>query len=197
MENLSLDKRGRFKRSLKLHPLLVALIVLAVFVSVYFLSRESLRVWAFNRVMYQTDQWDKDGVLMQGTTFTCVPASVVMLLRDQGIFSSTLDVMGMCDTNTEGTDPASIPAIGENFGFTVTKRTLGFDDLMALNLPVVAMLTYRDMYHAVYVKPDQEKGWLDVKDPSMGRLYIAKNQAEEYFGSDKWECYVFAGQGRR
>jgi hypothetical protein len=47
------------------------------------------------------------------------------------------------------------------------------------------------MTHAVYAKPDKAHGWLEVKDPSVGKSTIDKAHMKEYFGSDEVDCYLF------
>ena len=196
MQRLVLDKKGRLKR-VAVTPAIVVLILMAViFAGVFFLTRKSLRFYAINKVLFQQDQWNKDGVLMQETRFTCVPASLVMLLKDKGITTDTFDITQLAGTNTEGTDCSVIPSIGEHFGFHVREETIGYDAIMAENLPSILTFTWQNMFHAVYAKPDKEHGWLEVKDPSVGLSTIDKKNWKEYFGTDEVDCFLFEGKGK-
>jgi len=191
MQRLVVDKKGRFKKVFGLPAWVALLLALIVFGLFFGLTRGWLRFSAVNQVLLQNEQWNSDGVLMQGTRFTCVPASLVMLLRDQGIYTTTLDVMEIAGTNTEGTDCSQIPKVADAFGFRVRQERLGFDALMSTDLPAIATFTYEGEFHAVYARPDRRHGWLVVKDPSVGLSTIDKNNMSEYFGVEELDCYLF------
>jgi predicted double-glycine peptidase len=191
MQKITFDKYGRIKKIFGLPAWANLLIFSVAFAGVYYATRTWLRVYAVNQVLIQDDKWSKDGVLMQTTRFTCVPASIVMLLKDQGIDSDTYEIVTLTKTNTEGTDPAEILAVGKHFGFSVITERMDFNRFMKRNLPAVVTFTWQNEFHAVYVRPDKEHNVLDVKDPSMGRLYFKEDQVKDYFGSDEWDCYLF------
>jgi hypothetical protein len=191
MQRLVFDKHGRVRKVFGLPPFFGFLLVVAVFAGIFAVTRYWLRFYAVNVVLLQDENWNDDGVLMQSNKFTCVPASVVMLLKEAGARTDTLAITEMCGTNTEGTNPDDIIAIGEHFGFDVRKENLDVGGLMDENLPAVVTFTWQDTLHAVYVKPDRRKGRLVVKDPSMGLLYVNGENAREYFGTDKVDAYIF------
>jgi ABC-type bacteriocin/lantibiotic exporter with double-glycine peptidase domain len=162
-----------------------------VFAGIFLLTRYWLRFYAVNTVLLQNENWNDDGVLMQSNRFTCVPASLVMLLKDSGASTTMLQITEMSGTNTEGTNPDDIIGIGSRFGFDVKKQMLDVDGLLNANLPAIVTFTWENSLHAVYVKPDQDEGWLVVKDPSMGLLHVNNQNALEYFGSAKVDAYLF------
>ena len=194
MQRLVFDKHGRARKILGLPPFLAFLLAVLVFAGILLLTRYWLRFYAVNTVLLQNENWNDDGVLMQSNRFTCVPASLVMLLKDSGIRTTMLEITEMSGTNTEGTDPDDIIGIGRHFGFDVRKQMLDVDGLMRADLPAIVTFTWENSLHAVYVKPDHRNGWLIVKDPSMGLLHVNNENALEYFGSDKVDAYLFDRQ---
>jgi hypothetical protein len=191
MQKLIISKNGQVRKVFGLPPVLGCLLVIIVFAGVFALTRGYLRILAVDQVLLQGENWNKDGVLMQGNKYTCVPASVVMLLKDEKVTTDTLEITELGGTNTEGTECGDIPKIGEHFGFNVRQERLGFDKFMETGLPAIISFKWQGTLHAVYAKPDRQNGWIVVKDPSVGLSTIDKKNMKEYFGTDEVDCYLF------
>jgi hypothetical protein len=182
MQRLVVSKSGHFTKVFGLPPIIGWLLAIAVFAAIFFLTRAWLRMYAVDQTLLQADRWNKDGVLMQGTKYTCVPASLVMLLKEQGISTDTYEMTERSGTNTEGTECGNIPKIGEHYGFKVTQKKLNYDNFMSTNLPAIVTFTWHDMFHAAYARVDKEKGYIVVKDPSVGLSTLDKKNWRKYFG---------------
>ena len=146
---------------------------------------------ALNQLRDSKDSWTSDGILEQATDFTCVPSSIVMLLRDEGINTTTYEVAIVADTDIRGTDGSGIVKAAGHFGFHTRKSKLTFDQFMSSNLPGILIFRRHGTKHAAYILPSVDPGLMMAKDPVDGILYFSKDDANEWFGSDMWEVYLF------
>ena len=166
-------------------------------VALFGLTWLGVGVWARAAAMRDlathTDHWDDSGILQQETNYTCVPASIVMLLKDAGIDSTTYEAATVAGTDIRGTDGGGIIQAGEHFGFDVIHERMDFDEFMARGLPAIVILKYNGIPHAAYVLPIEEMGAVEVKDPIQGLLHFYKDGADEYFGMERWDVYLFEG----
>ena len=135
--------------------------------------------------------WDADGILMQNTKWSCVPCSIVMILDDEGIESTTAEIAWISGTDLTGTASEGIIMAGNYYGFDVIETKMGFDELMDADTPAIVFFPWENYLHAVYVRPDRENNWLEVKNPAMGLYYTNKELVMNHFGSDYWDVFLF------
>lgn len=154
-------------------------------------TRLGVRVYVICRIWEQLENWDKDEILIQSTKFSCVPCSIVMLLKDEGIEASAARVAWIAGTDLKGTTPGGIKRVGRYYGFEVRETEMGFDELMEANLPAIVEFRHEGILHAVYVRPDPENGRLIVKNPSVGLVYTQRSDVGRHFGSDWWDVFLF------
>jgi len=150
------------------------------------------RAAALRDLAQHTDHWNPDGILQQETNYTCVPASIVMLLKDHGVDTTTLEVATISGTDVRGTSGGGIVETGRHFGFNVSHEFLDFDEFLSRGRPAVVVFRYNGIRHAAYVWPILSLGLIEVKDPVQGLLHFQKDGASEYFGRDRWDCYLFS-----
>jgi len=184
-------KRARSQAPGKIPGWIPLVLVALFFVLVWVGTRLAVRgyvVWAIDR---QGANWDSDGVLIQNTRFSCVPCSIVMLLKDQGVDAGAGEVAWISGTDTKGTSPEGIKTVGNYYGFIVEAKKMGFAELMEKNLPAVVEFTWEGTLHAVFVRPDRKNQYLVVKNPSRGLTFVYENGARQYFGSDTWDVFLF------
>ncbi len=184
-------RRPASRASGKIPGWIPLLLVALFFVLVWVGTRLAVRgyvVWTIDR---QGANWDSDGVLVQNTRFSCVPCSIVMLLKDRGVDAGAGEVAWISGTDTKGTSPEGIKTVGNYYGFIVDEKKMGFAELMEKNLPAVVEYTWEGTLHAVYVRPDRKNQYLVVKNPARGLTYVYENGAGQYFGSDTWDVFLF------
>ena len=112
-------------------------------------------------------------------------------MKDAGIDSTTYDVALVAGTDIFGTDEKGIVRAGKRYGFNVTRKVMSFDDFIQARLPAILEFRYKGTKHAAYIKPGKVRRVMVVKDPVDGLLLFDKSGAEEHFGGDKWEIFLF------
>lgn len=137
------------------------------------------------------DQWTEDGILVQPTDYSCVPAAIVMLLTEQGFKPSLLEIAEITGTDLRGTNPWGISKAGNFYGFDVIHKRMTFEEFMASGSPAIAVFRYKGIRHAAYISQIREYNILRVKDPVQGLLHFEEDGANEYFDGDLWDCYIF------
>jgi hypothetical protein len=161
----------------------------------FWIAWTGVAIWArqsaLNQLKDMRDNWVEDGTLQQSTDFSCVPTSIVMLLKDENINTTVYDVALVSDTDVRGTDGAGIVKAAEYFGFHTKKSRLTFEQFMGSNLPGILIFRRHGDKHAAYILPNVDPNTLEVKDPVDGLLYFTKAEAEDWFGSKEWEVYLF------
>jgi hypothetical protein len=167
------------------------LIGVIVFASGWYGVGRWARWVALNDLASNQDHWSADGVLEQDTDYTCVPASIVMLLKDKGIDTTTYDVAVVAGTDIFGTDGSGIIEAARHFGLHARREMMTFDDFMSAGLPGILEFRYKGTKHAAYILPVPQLDMMQMKDPVDGLLYFDKPTAAEHFGSDRWEVYLF------
>ncbi len=169
--------------------------VWGIAVALFFVAWSGVGIWArwsaMRELSAHTDKWSEDGVLEQETSYSCVPVSIVMLLRVAGISSTTFEVAKIAGTDIHGTAAGGIIRAGRHFGFDVERRIIGFDEFIEEGKPAIVEFRYRGIRHAALVTPVPDVGAIDVKDPVQGHLMFWKEGADDYFGSDRWVCFLF------
>jgi predicted double-glycine peptidase len=135
---------------------------------------------------------DKDGVIIQQTNYACAPASLAMLMKDQGIKVSVYEMAKAAYTGIFGTWSRSIPIAGRKYGFKVEVRYMDFEQIIDTNLPMIIEEKEYKQVHVVYAVPDLASRVLHVKDPSEGFSLLDKNTFYEYFPKkEKKKCFIF------
>ncbi|MFH1676659.1 MAG: cysteine peptidase family C39 domain-containing protein, partial [bacterium] len=123
------------------------------------------------------DRWDENGVLMQETNYTCVPVSIVMLLREYGVETNTYDVALVAGTDIFGTSGAGIIRAGRHFGFDVTDKKMTFMEFTENGESGIIQFRSNKIKHAAFIKPVSGSQMIEVKDPSQGLLFFDKDGA--------------------
>jgi ABC-type bacteriocin/lantibiotic exporter with double-glycine peptidase domain len=137
------------------------------------------------------DIWTREGILNQPTDYSCVPAAITMLLTEQGFSPTLYEIAEMSGTDTRGTSGSGIIKSGKNYGFDVIHRRLTFDEFMGIGLPGIIMFKHQGLKHAAYISVVREFNLLRVKDSVQGLLHFERDGANEYFGGEIWDCYLF------
>jgi len=166
-------------------------IILFIFLVIVGITRYGVRGFAAYNIYARGEERDRENVLLQKTRYSCVPCSLVMLLEDQNIDVSAAEIAWISGTDLYGTNPEGIVAVGNAYGFDVVEAEMNFDELMDANKPAILYFNWSGNLHAVYVKPDRRNNYLIVKNPAMGLTRVYKNGVWEYFGSDRWNVYLF------
>ncbi len=175
----------------KLPQWAIWMIGVALFAAAWFGVAVWARASALNALSKHIDNWDDSGILEQETSYTCVPASIVMLLKDHGIDTTTYEIAVISGTDTRGTGGNGIIKTGEHFRFNVTHEHLAFDEFFERGLPAIVIFRYKGIRHAAYVSPMPDVGYIEVKDSIQGLLHFKKEGADDYFGGEKWDVYLF------
>jgi hypothetical protein len=103
-------------------------------------------------------------------------------------------VAKVAGTDIRGTSATGIVKAGEHFGFKVEHRVMGFNEFFNTNLPTIIEFRYNGIKHAAFAQVWPEQNVIEVKDPVQGLLYFNKETADEYFGSEEWQCFLFERQ---
>ena len=128
------------------------------------------RAYALHDLSNRVDEWSDEGVLIQETNYTCVPSSLVMLLKNREINITTLDATRVAGTSFFGTDGSGIIKAGKHYGFDVHNRKIGAEELLSLNEEVIVIFRYKGIMHAAAVAPIADMGMFDVRDSVEGRM---------------------------
>ena len=136
------------------------------------------------------DSWTADGILEQTTNYTCVPSAIVMLLKDQGISTTTYEVAVLAGTDIRGTDGHGIIKAGEHFGFLVERKLMTSEEFLRASRPGIVAFRRTGTRHAAYVKP-ADPGLIEMKDSVDGLMLFDAQTANEWFGRRRWEVYLF------
>ncbi|HDS30527.1 MAG TPA: hypothetical protein ENN67_05720 [Firmicutes bacterium] len=170
-------------------------LVWSIAICLFIASWIGVDIWARKTAMddlaKHTDRWDEFGILQQETSYTCVPASIVMLLKSQGIDTTTYEVAKIAGTDIRGTGSSGIIRAGRHFGFSVNTRRMNFHEFYGAGLPAIIEFRHEGINHAAFVRPVSDVRMIEVTDPIQGLLYFKKKNADEYFGSEKWRCFLF------
>jgi len=175
----------------KLPQWAIWLFAAVLFCIAWYLVSVCARAAALAELKKHTDHWDDSGILNQETSYTCVPASMTMLMKDQGIDTTTYDMAVATGTDIRGTDGGGIVRGGREYGFEVEHIKLGFDEFMERDLPGIVIFSYKKIRHAAYILPMRDVGYIQVKDSIQGLLHFEKDGANDYFESEEWDVYLF------
>lgn len=166
-------------------------IALVLFCLAWLAVMQYARWLAIRDLALTGDSWSDDGVLIQTTNYTCVPAALVMLLKDFGINVSTKDIAKEAGTDIFGTSAAGIFRVGKKYGFKVIRQKMDFSRFADTRLPGIILFRSKGIKHAAYLKYNKEFGVLEVKDPVDGLLKLNEQDAIKHFGNQRWEVFLF------
>lgn len=164
-------------------------------IALFSLAWFAVSVWARHAALVDlakyTDNWTPDGILQQETNYSCVPAALVMLLDDEGIDTTTLDVAGFAGTDIRGTSGGGVIKVGDRFGFDVIHQRMTFDKFLSQDLPAIIIFKYNGIRHAAYITRLTDLNLIRVKDSIQGLLIFQKDEADDYFEAENWDLYLF------
>ncbi len=127
-----------------------------------------------------------DGVVLQSSSATCVPASGANITLLLGVHTSERELADLFHTTREGTFPAQALAGMEQMGIRGRKVTLTDGDATRLKPP--AMLFILGDTHAVtYV--NSTNGIIELWDPSSGKRFIPQRQMRDLWQGHAIEFY--------
>jgi len=171
----------------KVFLIVIALLLVAFWGTDYYTYKLAL-----DDLRYTPDLISKDGVIMQMTDYACAPASLAMLMREQGIVVTTYDMAKSAYTGIFGTWSRAIPIVGREYGFKVTEKWMDYNEIIDTNLPMIIIERDGSSVHAVYAVPDLASRILHVKDPSVGYSIFDERNFYMYFTPRlKKNCFVF------
>ena len=136
-------------------------------------------------------KYDENHVLRQKTNYSCATCSIYMLLQDENVDVSLFRVGLTAKTMWYGTSTTNIAKAGQKFGFRIDRGMADFDSLMAANAPAIVSYYEHGWPHAVYVRPDQEAGYLIVKNPANGLIFTRREFFSSHFFANEVEAIVF------
>lgn len=153
-----------------------------------------LHWYTLNAIIPAYTEVDAHGIVHQSTDFTCVPAALTTLLRQQGIKAEQREVTQRLGTTVFGTWPEMIPRAGRHYGFQVTRERLDFAALCAAEDPLLLHNRYAEGLHVNYIPPGRltpqfaavlfpghPGPFLPVMDPVDGLVLLDQQGFAEYF----------------
>jgi hypothetical protein len=180
-----------FKIAGKLPQWAYWIIALAVFAVGWFGVGLWARHIAIRDLSASNDVWSPDGVLVEETDYTCVPASIVMLLKDYGYVTTTYKVALTAGTDIFGTSGSGIIKVAHEYGFSVKRTKMGFDEFLAQYSPGIIEFRVKGGKHAAYIMPITGSDQMKMMDPVDGLMFLSKSDAESHFNSTSWDTYLF------
>jgi Peptidase C39 family len=126
----------------------------------------SIRAW-WNGALYQGE----DGVIRQQTKYDCGVVCLQMVLRDRGITAQLGDLRLSAQTNQLGTSLLGLKWAAEKYGVKTSAWRLNRNDLLRIQLPVIAFV---DGNHFVVINNVNNDGTLIILDPARGRLQFTE-----------------------
>ncbi len=112
----------------------------------------------------------RDGVILQSTPASCVPASAANVAKILGVNTSEAEMARFCDAHTDGTYPAQALAGLQRIGISGRKVSEPNHDIRAIKPP--AILFFLDDTHAV-VYVSLSNGLAEIWNPSVGKTWLA------------------------
>lgn len=128
-----------------------------------------------------SDARTPDGVILQTSAFTCVPASAANALTVLGISASEREMARLAGTTVLGTSPGEVIGCLRKEGVSARKALLSVDDLRHLGSPAILLVDYPGLgplSHAIMF--DHFEGDIaHVIDPLTGRAKLTIPSLEE------------------
>ena len=124
-----------------------------------------------------------DGVILQSTGATCVPASAANIAQILGVQTSEAEMARLCCTTSDGTYPAQALAALRQIGISGRKVSNSERDILAIKPP--AILFFLDDTHAV-VFVGLTNGMAEIWNPSIGKTRLSPSRIH-----DLWTGHAF------
>ena len=154
---------------------------------------ESISRYLALQYIPETDFPDKNGIISQDTTFTCVPAAMAMFFLDEEIETTQYEIARLAGTNMSGTSDRGIRKAAKYFGYKVAIRDLSYGEIMRYARPLIIKERHEGTLHVTYVRPKTALGAMELLDPIDGYLVVRERGFYEYFGKpgSRKKCYLF------
>jgi hypothetical protein len=118
-----------------------------------------------------------DGVVLQTTPFTCVPAAGANIAAILGVHTTERELVELFHTTRDGTFPAQVLYGLKKLGISGQKAMVNAG-IQAVNPP--AMLFIRGDTHAV-VYAGMTGGLVEIWNPSFGKSFIPESRLRQYW----------------
>ena len=116
-----------------------------------------------------------DGVILQTTPFTCVPAAGANVAAILGVHTSEKELVELFHTTRDGTFPAQVLYGLKKLGIP-GRKVMAVTGIHAVKPP--AMLFIRDDTHAV-VYVGMKRGLVEIWNPSFGRTFMQEQRLHQ------------------
>lgn len=124
-----------------------------------------------------------DGVTLQGTHYTCMPASLATVFRQWGLEYTEGEVAYALRTSFQGTDrlrvPGAVRALGKRQGLEAKIINTTWEELRQLNVPVVLETFSGNIRHASVLLELGPNQTVIAGEPLSGRIEMSTSQYTE------------------
>jgi hypothetical protein len=118
-----------------------------------------------------------DGIILQSTPSTCVPASAANVARLLGLNVTERQMAGLCGTDVDGTSPAELVMAMRALGLRERKVIVNDVGPEALDPPAVIFLR-GDTHATAFVR--RRQGIAEVWDPQRGAQFFSRTEFQNY-----------------
>jgi hypothetical protein len=146
----------------------------AVFSVAVLLAIQFYAAWSSRPNLPALDDWTTpDGIVLQTSDYTCVPASGATIASILGIHATEKQLAVLFHTTRDGTFPASALSGMRQLGIEGRKVSAVGGDIRAVHPP--AMLFFVNDTHAVVFAGITSDGLVEIWNPSQGKTFFSEN----------------------
>lgn len=127
----------------------------------------------------------KDGVTLQSSSSTCVPAACVNVLKVLGINMTEKALVRSFGTSTDGTLPAQAMYGMQRLGVKITKRSVKDCDIQAIKPPAILFVSL-DTHAVSFI--GMTNGLAEIWDPGSGKKFMKPESIKNIWQGHALEC---------
>ena len=121
------------------------------------------------------------GVIFQDRSNDCGVAALMMVLDHYGIRASQKELERRARLGFRGASLGTMKELAISAGLDAEGWKLSFDDLLSIQFPAIIFI---ENHHFVVVDSVDEKGFLFLRDPAVGRLRIPRRRAIDIWNGE-------------
>jgi hypothetical protein len=147
----------------------------ALFSVVVLLVVQLYAIWSSQPNLPPLDNpWtSSDGVILQTSPYTCVPASGANIAALLGVHTTEKELAALCHTTRDGTFPAGALSGLRQLGLVGRKVTADSRDIRTVRPPAM-LFVLGDTHAVVYAR--NSGGLLEIWNPSAGKAFITDDR---------------------